>query len=456
MEASEASVSKNKTDQSAFASSVVAEARAALETTGSLDAPSVLEALLAAEKKCRLSNDAYAARTVTSCIVSMCRELKEWDRLNSMLTLLSKRRSQSKVVITALLEEGISLLETTEPVAELADEGAREKLLVTLSEITEGKMYCEGERAKITRMLSALKEARGDVSGAADVLQTVNAETYGSLSKRQKVDFILEQVRLMLAKGDRIRAYIISKKVQRKTLEDDELEDLKIRFYRLMIEYHAREGDEAPFDLAQHYWAIYKTKCVSEDPTQWRDALSSCAIFLVLSDYSPAVSDMTHRVLASEKQKLAECPPGISKALELFVRREIIAYPLSDQDAIENHAALGTAGPQVRAAWKELLHTRVVQHNIRIVSTYYRQIRVPRLAQLLGLTEDDAERHVSHMVSNSGLYCKIDRPAGIARFAKPKPPEEVLSDWAADISKMLNLVEMTCHLINKEMMIHKL
>ena len=50
---------------------------------------------------------------------------------------------------------------------------------------------------------------------------------YGALSKREKVDYILDQVRLMLAKGDRVRAYILSKKVQRKTLEEDDLQDLK-------------------------------------------------------------------------------------------------------------------------------------------------------------------------------------------------------------------------------------
>ena len=95
-----------------------------------------------------------------------------------------------------------------------------------------------------------------------------------------------------------------------------------------------------------------------------------------------------------------------------------------------------------------------MQHNVRVVSKYYRQLSVARLANLLGLSEDDAERHVARMVSDSGLYCKIDRPAGVAVFAKPKPADEVLQDWASDIAKMLNLVEMTCHLINKEVMLH--
>ena len=35
---------------------------------------------------------------------------------------------------------------------------------------------------------------------AADVLGEVHVETYGSLSKREKVEFILEQMRLTLMK----------------------------------------------------------------------------------------------------------------------------------------------------------------------------------------------------------------------------------------------------------------
>jgi 26S proteasome regulatory subunit N5 len=39
-------------------------------------------------------------------------------------------------------------------------------------------------------------------------------ETYGSLGKEEKVDFILEQIRLTLAKKDFIRTFIIAKKVR--------------------------------------------------------------------------------------------------------------------------------------------------------------------------------------------------------------------------------------------------
>jgi len=56
------------------------------------------------------------------------------------------------------------------------------------------------------------------------------------------------------------------------------------------------------------------------------------------------------------------------------------------------------------------------------------------------------------MVSEGEVYAKIDRPEDIVRFAPPQTPEAVLGDWAADVSKLLDLVETTTHLIHKEQM----
>jgi len=440
---------KEKVDQTAFAEERIAEARAALEACGNLDDPAVVEALLQCEKKCRMSNDAIATKSVCVALVKMCRERQAWEKFVELCTLLAKRRSQSKVAIQGIIEEGLGLL-TAEP-AELPGDELREKLLKALCDITDGKMYCEGERAKLTRMLAQLKEAGGDVAAAADILQDINVETYGALSKREKVDYILDQVRLMLAKGDRVRAYILSKKVQRKTLEEADLQDLKIRFYKLMVEYFVLE--DAPFDLAECFHKIYETPCVQEDDQSWRDALSSTALFLALAEHGPGSSDMMHRVRRDAAAKLAELPLA-KTLLTLFTTPEIMAYPLADQAAVDAHPALATAGPEVLARWKKTFHARVVQHNVRVVAKYYRQLSTARLAGLLGLTPDETEEQLSVMVSDQSLYCKIDRPAGIVRFAKPKPPDEVLEDWASDVSKMLSLVEMTCHLINKETMLH--
>lgn len=51
----------------------------------------------------------------------------------------------------------------------------------------------------------------------------LQVETFGSMEKREKVEFILEQMRLCLAKKDYIRTSIISKKINTKFFDNDEV-----------------------------------------------------------------------------------------------------------------------------------------------------------------------------------------------------------------------------------------
>jgi 26S proteasome regulatory subunit N5 len=71
----------------------------------------------------------------------------------------------------------------------------------------------------------------------------------------------------------------------------------------------------------------------------------------------------------------------------------------------------------------------------------------------LGLTPAEVEKEVAGMVSNGDVYAKIDRPSDIFRFKQEKSPETILSSFAQDVSTLLNLVETTSHLIQKENMV---
>lgn len=44
--------------------------------------------------------------------------------------------------------------------------------------------------------------------------------------------------------------------------------------------------------------------------------------------------------------------------------------------------------------------------------------------------------------------------AGIVSFERPKPVDEVLNDWSADVDSLLQLVERADHLISKERQVH--
>lgn len=103
-----------------------------------------------------------------------------------------------------------------------------------------------------------------------------------------------------------------------------------------------------------------------------------------------------------------------------------------------------------------LLGRRVTEHNIRVMKGYYSSIRTDRMCSMLGLSADELESYLSEMSASGDIYVKIDRPRGIISFAEPASAEEVLSDWAGSVSSMLALMESTCHLINRENMVHKL
>ena len=190
-------------------------------------------------------------------------------------------------------------------------------LIKSLKDICDGKIYVESESAKLHFMLSKMYEEKGNLDSACEIVQDVHVETYGSLSKKEKADFILEQIRLNLLKKDYIRALIHSRKVYQcmhtyihtyisiciqlrmhislciftssylvthlyvymynvcvyvieyydvfsmnyqmnlKTIEETGFEEVKVKFYRMMIEYHMVEKNT--WEIAQAYYKIANT-----------------------------------------------------------------------------------------------------------------------------------------------------------------------------------------------------
>ena len=486
---------EERVDLSAETSIKIAQARDLVSSSSSSSSSSLspssssaalqdaLAILAALEKRCRLGNDTPSLVRVCEASLELCRESNDPEALLATLRMLSTRRSQKTKAIAALVHKCLPWVVDVDadgftplPLPPGGDDddaaaaaASRDALVEELRSITDGKMYLEAERARLTRTVAIIREARGDASGAADVLQEVHVETYGSLSKREKVEFILEQMRLTLLKRDYVRAHIVSNKVKRAVLDEGGMAELKVKFYGLLTDYYRHEREA--FELAKCYHAIYATPAVQDgEDGRWREALTNAVVFLCLSEYSNEVKDMMERVnLDPRLDKIPECRETISA----YLRDEIIHYPLAHQAALESVPAFAdddggggtdeggspassppsSSSSSSRKHWHETFHTRIVEHNLRVASLYYRRVRTSRLAHLLSLDVDATERHISQMVSAGTLYAKIDRPKDVVRFMKKRCEEEVLSDWASDIGKLLGLVEETTYLIHKERMV---
>jgi len=471
---------EERVDLSAETATKIAQARDLVSSSSSSRSSALQDALAilaALEKRCRLGNDAPSLVKVCEASLDLCHDVGDPEALLGTLKTLTTRRSQKTKAIAALVHRCLPWVVDVDadgftPLPHegmMGGEAARDALVEELRSITDGKMYLEAERARLTRTMAIIKERKGDASGAADVLQEVHVETYGSLSKREKVEFILEQMRLTLLKRDYIRSYIVSNKVKRSVLDEEGMAELKVKFYSLLAKYYAHEKDA--FELAKCHHNIYSTPTVQEVETSWKEALTNSVVFLCLSEYSNEVKDMMERInLDPRLDKIPECRDAVSA----YLRDEIIHYPLPYQDALEsvsgivdacevdNGAPLGgtidigsssSLSKSSKEHWHKTFHSRIIEHNLRVTSIYYRRIRTSRLATLLNLDVDATERHISHMVSTGMVYAKIDRPKDEVRFMKKRCEEEVLSDWASDIGKLLGLVEETTYLIHKERMV---
>lgn len=74
---------------------------------------------------------------------------------------------------------------------------------------------------------------------------------------KEKVSFILYQMKLVLLRKDFVRCQILSKKISKKHLNEKGLDELKIQYWRFMIEYYVHE--KMPLLCAKAYQTIFDT-----------------------------------------------------------------------------------------------------------------------------------------------------------------------------------------------------
>lgn len=430
-----------------------------------------VDALLNIEKQQRLAEDIGGTKLACIAILEVFFNAGDWKQLQEYVVLLSKRRGQLKQAVQSMVRTVMGYL------GQAPTQDTKIELIKTLQTLTEGKIYVEIERARLTKQLARMKVAEGNIAEAAEILQEVPVETFGAMAKSEKIAYILEQVKLCLDKKDFIRAQILSKKISIRAfapqpkqgeetgeigiegtaIEPPEdgtppLEDLKLQYYACMIRYYSHNHDY--LEMCRCYRAIYDTPSVQENRSKWQDALEKMCWFVVLAPTdSHQITLLTNTAAEKKLQELRQ----YKELLQHFETKEIIWWSTIQsqyQAEMSSHAEIfgGKEGKQRQADFK----LRVIEHNILVVSRYYQRITMQRLSQILDLTQDEAEKQLSDMVVSKALEAKIDRPAGIVRFSHRQEPAEALNKWSASITKLLDTVEKTCQQIQKESMIYKI
>jgi 26S proteasome regulatory subunit N5 len=183
---------------------------------------------------------------------------------------------------------------------------------------------------------------QGDINSATDILCELQVETFGSMTRREKTEFILQQVALCIQKGDWTQAGILSRKIStryfarrpKKSAEqlekeqkereekektrsaddppiepEDDVTDLKLRYYEQQITL--AKHDNKYLDACKHYRQVLDTEAVEEDPNKLRAvceaAPSMTSWSLTLLD--PATRHLLHHPRTVRQRAIRPHPP---------------------------------------------------------------------------------------------------------------------------------------------------
>jgi 26S proteasome regulatory subunit N5 len=172
--------------------------------------------------------------------------------MREFMLVLCKRRGQAKKPVV----EMVSMCQTT-LFEKLPSREEKYKMLETLREATEGKMFLEKEYAQATKKQCEYLEEDGKAEEATKIIQEIQIETYGSLDTKEKVEFILYQMNLVLLRRDFVRCQILSRKISKRHLGEKGLEGFKIQYWKYMIQYFVHE--KMILDTAKAYQTIFDT-----------------------------------------------------------------------------------------------------------------------------------------------------------------------------------------------------
>uniref|UniRef100_A0A1I8ETA5 PCI domain-containing protein n=1 Tax=Wuchereria bancrofti TaxID=6293 RepID=A0A1I8ETA5_WUCBA len=338
---------KMEVDYSAQTDEALAKADAIAKTG---DVSAALDSLSGLEKSTRLGSDMKSNTRIVQHMVKLCFDGGDWTLLNDTILMLSKKRSIIKQAIAKMVRDCCEMIEKT------PNEQIREKLIETLRNVTAGK-----------------------------------------------VEFILEQMRLCVLKNDFIRASILCKKISTRFFENksEKVQELKLKYYDLMIKIGLHES--AYLDVCRYYRAVLDSPCVQADQEKSKQILKCIVLYVLLSPHNNEQWDLLHRIHEGRQLELI---PEYNSFLELFINQELISwkktiskYEKLLRDGISTSKATDVLDRSENGnkRWSDL-HTRVGEHNMRMIAKYYTKITFARMAELL-----DYPVEVSHLISKEEM-----------------------------------------------------
>jgi hypothetical protein len=398
---------------------------AELPTLLSLPFDSAISGLHDLERRTRLAKDDPSNARVCEQIAALCINQYRWDELGSNISLLARRRGYSRSSISLVVSLAWDALNDN------ADEESRMLLVKTLCDVTEGKIFLEVQRARLTEILVQNLEAKGgeeNLLQASSLLQDLRLEILTSMEEKERMRLMLHQFRLCLDTRDNLRASLCAEKIPILKTPDPELES---EFLHLRIAYHSQFTQDY-LAKAESYHKLFE---INGDPSE----LTQAIVNAVLATHSEKQVAFCKKLQGLKELTLMQEAKSL---LAVFMRKDFVPWG-------EFEPRFPSLIPQEDPE-HSVMRQRVIEHSLRVVATYYNKIRLQRLAALEQISVDELEERIIDLVFNEGFYAKIDRPRGIITFKRKQQVGEVADEFSETVMKLCKLVDQAHSLIEKE------
>lgn len=429
------------------------------------DYKQAIDKYLVLEKQIRQSSDLALSKRVLTKIIDTLVENNDWDYLDELITVLSKKHGQLKTSIQNMIQhviENLSKLDNDKP-KELE---LKIKVIETIRTVTDKKIFVEVERAIVSKLLSEIYlTKKDDLDKATEILCDLQVETYSLMPFQDKIEYILTQIQLTLQKKDFAQGKILSRKILLKTLKNfPRAEEFKATYLGYLLDISKHENDY--ISTVKNSLLLIEIPLVKES-ADYNSLLVSIVYYIILSPYDNYQSDLIHKIMTNTEFS-KNVDSHVFKLLETFTTSELIHWEKIDSEYRDGYFSKSYVFADNEANSKNL-QKRIIEHNLRIINKYYLFIKLERLAFLLQLETQEAETYVSEMVNSGMISAKINRPQGVIKFEKlqhgsaagstritsnSENINDLLNSWTYDVDRLLEEVDSIGHLINKEEMMY--
>ena len=425
-----------------------------------------LKKLIDEEKVTRLENEYEKNRNITKKILETLINRNDFQNFLKLFEYLTQRRNQSRESIISMVKYCINDI-----LPNLKNEKDSSDLLNTIIKVTEGKIFVEYEYSQAIKKMTEIYIKNKNIEEAAKLIQDVQIEAFGSLENDYKIDYILFQMKVLIEKGDYIRTLIVSNKIKRNHLDEEGIELLKIRFFKLMILYYIHEKNY--LETSKCYKILYdfvksindklieiekehkeiKPKIMEnyiqvKNDNDLEKLFENYVLYLSICPPELETKNMLNELLIKYKKQL-----DINKSILYIVEKRLSDDIILIDDNLFNKYKNFDIFKNNEDLIK-LFRKYWIQHNLSLFEKFFAKIHIERISQMTLVPMDEIENELADMVVNNYIFAKINRIEKIVNFRKKTDHHDILDNFNYDMDNMLKKIEETCHLINKEYLKH--